>query len=88
MSLATELTYRNAVSVAESTRQQSKAAAFVTYGFVAANLAAYKVALADADVAYVTAVNTAANTLDEQVGNLGYNGPIVGANWTPLLAIA
>jgi hypothetical protein len=59
MSLATEQTYRNAVPLAEGTRQQSKAAAFVTYGYVAANLATYKVALADADVAYVTSVNTA-----------------------------
>jgi hypothetical protein len=88
MSLATEQTYRNAVPLAEGTRQQSKAAAFVTYGYVAANLATYKVALADADVAYVTSVNTAFDALNEQTGNVGLNGPIPGASWTPLLTIA
>jgi hypothetical protein len=88
MSLATEQTFRDAVALAEGVRQQSKAAAFVTYGYVAANLAAYKVALADADVAYFTSVNTANNALDLQVGNVGMSGPIVGAPWTPLLTIA
>lgn len=77
-----------AVAAAEATRQQSKAAAFVTYGYVVANLAAYKIALADADVAYVTAVNTAANTADLQLGTLGLNGPIQSSNWAPLLSIA
>lgn len=88
MSLATEQTYRAAVAVAEGVRQQSKAAAFVTYGYVQANLAAYAIALADADVAYFTAVNTANNALDEPIGNTGMNGPIAGASWTPLLSIA
>lgn len=88
MSLATEQTFRTAVLLAESVRQQSKAAAFVTYAWDPANLAAYKIALADADVAYVTSVNTAANTLDEQIGNVGLSGPIDGARWTPLLAMA
>ncbi len=88
MSLATEQTFRNAVSVAEGVRQQSKAAAFVTYAFVAANLAAYRIAIADADVVYFTAVNTANGALDEEIGNLGLSGPIVGARWTPLLTIA
>lgn len=77
-----------AVALAEGTRQQSKAAAFVTYGFVQANLAAYKVALADADVAYVTAVNAAANTADLQLGTLGLSGPIPSSNWAPLLSMA
>lgn len=77
-----------AVALAEGTRQQSKAAAFVTYGYVAANLAAYKIALADADVAYVTAVNTAANTADLQLGTLGLSGPIPSSNWAPLLTMA
>lgn len=51
-----------AVNTAESVRQQSKAAAFTTYGFVAANLAAYITALVAADVAFETAVLTAATT--------------------------
>jgi hypothetical protein len=40
-----------AYAAAEGVRQQSKAAAFTTYGFVPANLAAYKTALVAADVA-------------------------------------
>jgi hypothetical protein len=88
MSLATEQTFRNAVALAEGPRQQSKAAARVTYAYDPANLAAYKIALAAADVAYFTAVNTAANTLAETSGNTGMNGPIPGAGWTPLLAMA
>jgi hypothetical protein len=76
MATSTEITFMNAVAVAESVRQQSKAAAFVTYGFVAANLAAYKIALEDADVAYTTAVNTARNAADLQVGMQGAAGPI------------
>lgn len=88
MSLATEQTFRNAVSLAEGVRQQSKAAAFVTYGFVQANLAAYMVALADADAAYYASVATANAALDEQVGNVGMGGAIDGARWTPLLTIA
>jgi hypothetical protein len=83
MSFAGEQTFRAAVIAAEGVRQQAKAVAFVAYGYVAANLAAYKIALADADVAYVTSVNTAFNALDEQTGNVGLNGPILGASWTP-----
>lgn len=88
MSLATQQTFRNAVLVAEGVRQQSKAAAFITYGYVAANLAAYKVALADADAAYFASVATANAALDEQVGNIGLGGPIVGAAWTSLIAMS
>lgn len=88
MSFAGEQTFRAAVVLAEGVRQQSKAAAFVTYGYVAANLAAYNIALADADVAYFTAVNTAFNALDEPTGNVGMNGPIPGARWTPMLTMA
>lgn len=76
MALLTETTFQTAVMVAESTRQSTKAAALVTYGFVAANLAAYKTALAAADVAYITAVNAAANTSGLLMGNLGETGPI------------
>jgi hypothetical protein len=88
MASAAQQTFMTAVSAAESTRQQSKAAAFLTYGFVAANLAAYKIALADADVAYITAVNAASNTSDLQLGNIALNGPIASSNWAPLLSIA
>jgi hypothetical protein len=60
---AAEITFRAAVAKAESTRQVAKAAAFATYGFVQANLAAYLTALEAADNAYITAVNSAASTL-------------------------
>lgn len=85
MALAAEIVFINAVAVAEATRQASKAAAFATYGWVAANLATYKIALADADVAYVTAVNAAANTADLLLGNLGLTGPIP-TTWASLAA--
>lgn len=88
MSFAGEQTYRTAVALAEGTRQQSKAAAFVTYGYVAANYAAYAVAIGDADAAYQASIATAAAALNETPGNIGMNGPIVGAGWTPLLASA
>lgn len=76
MALLAEITFQTAVAVAESTRQVTKAAALVTYGFVQANLAAYKTALAAADVAYITAVNAAANTSGLLMGNIGQSGPI------------
>lgn len=88
MSFAGEQTFRAAVAVAEAVRQQSKAAAFVTYGYVAANLATYKTSLATADNVYFTAVNSAYNTMAETTGNAGFSGPIPGAPWTPLLSIA
>lgn len=88
MSLATENTYRAAVLAAEATRQGSKAAAFATYAWDPANLAAYKVALADADAAYFSSVTTANAALDTQVGNVGYSGPVPGAGWTNILTIS
>lgn len=63
MATAAEQTFARAVQAAEGVRQAAKQAAFVTYGFVAANLAAYEAALTAADVAFTTAVNSAANTL-------------------------
>jgi hypothetical protein len=84
MTVATEATFRNAVSVAEGVRQQSKAAAKITYADTPANLAAYIVALADADVAYITAVNSAANTSDLQLGNVAHLGP-VPTTWAALV---
>lgn len=88
MSFSGEQTFRAAVALAEGVRQQSKAAAFVAYGYVAANLTTYITALADADVAYFTSVNTAADAVNESLGNTGYSGSIPGASWTPLLASA
>ncbi len=76
MALAAEIVFQTAVSAAESTRQATKSAAFVTYGYVAANLATYKSAVAAADVAYITAVNAAANTSALLMGNIGQSGPI------------
>lgn len=83
MAIAAEIAFMAAVTAAEGTRQGAKVAAFTTYGFAPANLAAYKIALEDADVAYVTAVNAARNTADLQVGLLGINGP-VNTNWASL----
>jgi hypothetical protein len=74
MATAAELTFCNAVRVAEGVRQVAKAAAFAAYGFVAANLATYIAALQAADNAYVTSVNLAANTL----GAAGYTIPNSG----------
>lgn len=88
MSFSGEQTFRTAVALAESTRQQSKAAAFVSYAYDPANLATYQTAIADADVAYFTAVNTAFNALNESTYLAGFSGPIPGASWTPLLAMA
>lgn len=74
MATAAELTFINAVRVAEGVRQAAQAAAFTTYGFVAGNLAAYIAALESADNAYVTSVNSAASTL----GAAGYTIPNTG----------
>jgi|SRR5882672_6336081 len=74
MATAAELTFITAVRAAEGVRQVAKAAAFVTYGFVQANLAAYLTAIEAADNAFITAINAAAST----AGAVGYtipNGP-------------
>ncbi len=88
MSFSGEQTYRAAILAAEGVRQQAKAVAFVAYGYVAANLATYQTAIADADVAYFTSVNTAYNALNETTGINGFAGPVAGAGWTPMLAMA
>lgn len=88
MATSAEQVYYAAVATAEGVRQQSKAAAFVTYGMVAANYAAYVVALADADVAYYTSVNTARDTSNLGLGTLGNGGPIPSSNWAPLIGMA
>lgn len=98
MATAAEQTFIAAVRVAEGVRQVAKAAAFTTYGFVQANLAAYLTALEAADNAYIAAVNAAASTLgaagytipnsgtpnpgNVSPGNLGQSGPIAGNNAT------
>lgn len=57
-----EFNFYTAVAAADGVRQSAYAAALTTYGYVAANLAAYKTALIAADVAYITAINSAAST--------------------------
>lgn len=87
MASAAELVFMNAVTAAEAVRQQSKAAAFVTYGYVVGNYAAYKVALSDADAVYAAAVATALGVSDLPLGNLGQGGPIP-TTWAPLMSMA
>jgi hypothetical protein len=74
MATSAEQTFVRSVAVAEGTRQSSKAAAFATYGFVAANLSAY--------IAYFTAVTTALNTAG-LTGNTGQSGPL-GSPWASI----
>lgn len=78
MASAAESTFINAVIAAESIRQAAKASAFTTYAYAPASLAAYRTALVAADVAYITAVNTAASTAGITL-NSGYSG-LVGGN--------
>ncbi len=74
MATAAESTFIVTIRAAEGVRQVAKAAAFVTYGFVQANLAAYLTALEAADNAFITAVNAAAST----AGAVGYTIPNSG----------
>lgn len=62
MATAKEQAFIAAVVAAAGVRQVSKSAAAVTYGFVAANYAAYVTALVAADVAYANSVASAATT--------------------------
>jgi hypothetical protein len=78
MATAAESTFIQAVIAAEAVRQQAKAAAFTTYGFNPANLATYKTALVAADVAYITAVNSASSTAAITF-NTGYTS-LIGGN--------
>lgn len=88
MSFSGQQTFRAAVLTAAATRQQAKAAAFVTYGYSAAGYATYVTAIGDADAAYQASIATAYAALNEAGGNQGMNGPIAGAGWTPMDAIA
>jgi hypothetical protein len=65
-----ETAFYDAVIVAEGVRQGSRALAQSNYGFVKANYAAFVTALVAADVAYLTAVTTAAtaNGMNPNVG--------------------
>jgi len=74
MATAAESTFITTIRAAEGVRQSAKTAAFVTYGFVQANLAAYLTALEAADNAFITSVNAAAST----AGALGYTIPNSG----------
>jgi len=84
MATAAEQTFVAAVRTAEGVRQSAKAAAFATFvaaSFAGTALAAYIASLQAADNAYITSVNSAAQTL----GVAGYtipNGP--GTNASPL----
>lgn len=71
MALAAEVTFANALAVAEGVRQVAKAAAFTTWGFAPAGQATYIAAVLAADVAYITAVNTALNASGLTLGTLG-----------------
>lgn len=79
MASLVERTFIVAVQVAEGVRQVAKATALATYtaaGFTPGAQATYATALAAADVAYITAVNAAANTSGLQLNTLGDSGPI------------
>lgn len=86
MASLAENTFYIAVGVAEGVRQSAKASAFATYGFAQANLAAYKTAIAAADVAYFTAVTAALNTEAGTLGNIGQTGPFGGLWAAPALS--
>ncbi len=88
MATSAEQAFFTAVAVAEATRQGSKSAAFTTYAFSPAGLTTYKVALADADVAYYTAVNTARDTSNLTIGTLGNYGPIDFSNWVSMTGMS
>jgi hypothetical protein len=79
MATSTEFTLIAAVRAAEGVRQVAKQAAFVTYGYVQANLAAYLTALEAADNAFVTTVQAAALA----AGAVGYTIPNSGTSPTP-----
>ncbi len=74
MATASEFTFITAVRAAEGVRQSAKLAAFNTYAFNPANLAAYLTALEAADNAFITSANAAAST----AGAVGYTIPNSG----------
>lgn len=77
MALLAERNFIVAVQSAEGVRQSAKAAALATFsaaGYTNAANTTYATALAAADVAYITAVNAAANTSGLQLGTVGDTG--------------
>jgi len=81
MATAAEQTFIRAVASAESTRQNSKAAALATYtaaGFAAGSATTtYMNALAAADATYLSSVSTAQNTAN-LIGTPGATRPLAG----------
>ena len=79
-----EATFYDAVAVAAATRQNAKATAATVYGFVQANYAAYLTSLVAADVAYTTAVNTAASSAGIIPRQQAVDGPVPSARWAKI----
>jgi hypothetical protein len=87
MALAADYVFNQAVIAANGVRQASIASAYATFvaaGFTPAAYATYNSAVAAADVAYFTAVNTARNTQGNTIQQAGNTGP-VGGNIANLL---
>jgi hypothetical protein len=81
MASAAEYTFIQATAKAEGVRQAAKAAALATFsaaGFAGSALATYTSALASADSAYLSAVQSAGVTLGETIGTLGTFQPVNG----------
>ena len=87
MALAAEQVFYNAVVAAETTRQNSKAAAFATWAFQpGAPAVTYTTALSDADVAYITTVNAARDTSNLMLGTVGDTGPLPFSGWASIVS--
>ena len=86
MATAAEQVFVAAVRLAEGVRQTAKAAAFATFAaasFSAAAFPTYAAALTSADIAYVTSVNSAANTLSLAGYTIPNSGTPNPGNVTP-----
>lgn len=78
---AAEASLCSAVAAAEAVRQNSKAAAFNTWNFgVGGPYSTYLTALVAADVAFITAVNSAASAAAVPTGAV-INAPVPHAYW-------
>ena len=84
MATAAELGFYDAIIAAENARQNAKSAAFTVYNFNPAGLATYRAALIAADVAYITAVLTAATAAGISPGAASLTGPIPHAKWAAI----
>ena len=79
MAITAEAVFRESVALAEGTRQQTKAAAWVTYtaaGMTPGAMATYVTAANAADDAYQTAVTAARLTAALPLGLQAHTGPI------------